>query len=182
MYFYVVNGTRIKFRAWRSVEGKCTGSVNKYGRIGFLYIFAWGKSAASGNKRSDNARFLPEVTMDLYFNLKLKFQFTDACVLFAITIHCNFAMSSSRYVRQIEHKVYHLLLTSSIECVRACTCVSVYMCACLHVNVYVCIRKISLFPWIQYWSGTTKRINNSTKWINNSTTWYSCDVYTLVLI
>lgn len=126
MYFYVVNGTRIKFRAWRSVEGKCTGSVNKYGRIGFLYIFAWGKSAASGNKRSDNARFLPEVTMDLYFNLKLKFQFTDACVLFAITIYCNFAVSSSRYVRQIEHKVYHLLLTSSIGCVR--TCVNVCMC------------------------------------------------------
>lgn len=50
-------------------------SVNKYGRIGFLYIFAWEKSAASENKRSDNARFLPEVTMDLCFNLKLKFQF-----------------------------------------------------------------------------------------------------------
>lgn len=75
MYFYVVNGTRAKFRARRSVEGKCPGSVNKYGRIGFLYIFAWGKSATSENKRSDNARFLPEVTMDLCFNLKLKFQF-----------------------------------------------------------------------------------------------------------
>lgn len=41
----------------------------------FCNIFAWGKSAASENKRSDNARFLPEVTMDLCFNLKLKFQF-----------------------------------------------------------------------------------------------------------
>jgi len=57
MYFYVVNGTRAKFRARRSVEGKCPGSVNKYGRIGFLYIFTWGKSAISENKRSDNARF-----------------------------------------------------------------------------------------------------------------------------
>lgn len=55
--------------------------------------------------------------MDLCFNLKLKFQFTDVCVLLAITIYCNLAVLSSRHVRQIEHKVYYLLLTFCIECV-----------------------------------------------------------------
>lgn len=59
--------------------------------------------------------------MDLCFNLKLKFQFKFLRIVRNNDIlQQPLALSSSRHVRQIEHKVYHLVLASCV--LRESTC------------------------------------------------------------